>query len=389
MGCGASVFEANFRDIAEGQLERFTDVLEIKSKDLKAVYKLFCKIDEDGSGHVGVEEFFDHFNLEYGAFAERAFSVMDVDRSGNSHLKLDFSEFFVGLYNYCTQSHETLVKFAFDLFDIDGGGHISLIEMEELVKMVYGKKTSEGQLKKLMKNMDRDGSGEITLNEFRALEKKNRSLLHPAFQLQQSLAKGIMGASFWNKQTKKRMRIKPGEDLIEWFYAETKGEKLDRQKINENANELQEGEISNEVGAPSRDLASVMGTILRKLEYHEKITIYEERNVTEKVMNEAEGKVEDVTKTWLLINESRSVWVLASDCHLFANKSGIEKRVAKKQGGKEEVEDDVRKKRAEQQGALDNKNWIETTDPKTGRDYWYDTLTLETTWIKPPGASKV
>jgi Ca2+-binding EF-hand superfamily protein len=383
------MFEANFRDMSEGQLERFTDVLEIKRKDLKAVYKLFCKIDEDGSGHIGVEEFFDQFDLEYGAFAERAFSVMDVDRSGNSHLKLDFSEFFVGLYNYCTQSHETLVKFAFDLFDIDGGGHISLIEMEELVKMVYGKKTSEGQLKKLMKNMDRDGSGEITLNEFRALEKKNRSLLLPAFQLQQSLAKGIMGTSFWNKQTKKRMRIKPGEDLIEWFYAETKGQKLDRQQINATANELQEGEISNEFGAPSRDLASIMGSILRKLDLNEKITVYEEQDVTEKVMNEAEGKVEDVTKKWLLINESRSVWVLASDCRLFSNKAGIEARVAQKQGEDGEDENSVRKKRAEQTSTLDNKNWIQTTDPKTGRDYWYDTLTLETTWVKPPGAPKV
>lgn len=46
-----------------------------------------------------VSQFFDHFNLEYSNFAERAFALMDVERSANSHLQLSFSEFFVGKEN--------------------------------------------------------------------------------------------------------------------------------------------------------------------------------------------------------------------------------------------------------------------------------------------------
>ena len=39
-------------------------------------------------------------------------------------------------------------------------------------------------------------------------------------------------------------KLKPGEDLIEWFHAAMNdGQKLDRSKINENADELVEGRL--------------------------------------------------------------------------------------------------------------------------------------------------
>ena len=41
-----------------------------------------------------------------------------------------FDEFLVGLYNYCTMDKGTLVKFAFDLFDVDGSGEIDHLELK-------------------------------------------------------------------------------------------------------------------------------------------------------------------------------------------------------------------------------------------------------------------
>ena len=50
----------------------------------------------------------------------RAFSLFDEDKSG----ELDFREFVISLWNYCTFDKNDLVKFAFDLYDMDQSGII-------------------------------------------------------------------------------------------------------------------------------------------------------------------------------------------------------------------------------------------------------------------------
>jgi len=381
MGCGQSDFSDRFKDASEGKLERFTDRLEIHKKDVKKFFKIYCTIDNDFSGTIGVDEFFDHFDLEYSSFAERAFSIMDTDRSGDSHLQLDFSEFFVGLYNYCTLTHDTLVKFAFDMFDATGDGNIGKPEVEALVKMIYGKKAVETEAAKIMKMMDDDGSGEIGLAEFRKMEAKTRSLLFPAFQLQQQLAKKLMGGAFWKKATKQRTKVMKDTDLIEWFHAQHTGQKLNRAEVNAAAAHIVEGIVINAEGTPCKD-APGEGKILRLLPHDDKVTAYEEKVV-------GEG---DEEKTWILISNTKAVWVLKDDCKLFETKASLEakekKQTEEAAGVDKESTADENQGSAEErvQAAISKKHWVRTTDPTTGRDYWYDTNSMVTTWIRPPGA---
>jgi Ca2+-binding EF-hand superfamily protein len=75
-------------------------------------------------------------------------------------------------------NHDFLVKFAFDLFDSDGSGSIEKVEVYELVTMVYGKKDVDAKAKDILKTIDSDKSGTITLEEFRELEAKARCVSH-------------------------------------------------------------------------------------------------------------------------------------------------------------------------------------------------------------------
>ena len=85
--------------------------------------------------------------------------------------------------------------------------------------MIYGKNTVDKEAAKIMKMMDKDGSGEIGLVEFRAMEGKAPSLLFPAFHLQQQLATKLLGPGFWKRATHNRTKILGDADLITWFYA--------------------------------------------------------------------------------------------------------------------------------------------------------------------------
>ena len=53
--------------------------------------------------------------LQPSKFTKRVFSIMDEDGSG----EIDFREFVIALWNYCTLGKAALILFAFDLYDND------------------------------------------------------------------------------------------------------------------------------------------------------------------------------------------------------------------------------------------------------------------------------
>lgn len=75
-------------------------------------------------------------HLEMGAtvFRDRVFSIFDEDSSG----QIDFREFVLSLWNYCTLSKATLDLFAFDLYDTDNNGELSSDEVKEMLHDIYG-----------------------------------------------------------------------------------------------------------------------------------------------------------------------------------------------------------------------------------------------------------
>ncbi len=253
--CGSGGFERRYQERVKPILP-FIQKLQVQDKDVRKVYKKFEKIDGDGSGEVGIDEFFDVFHLTWSTFGERVFLIMEV--SGDH--KLSFGEFFVGLYNYCTCSHDGLVRFAFDMFDVDHSGSISRAEVRQLYRLVKGKsgnvtigqkrikkkgkkKSTAQQADELMNQMDKDGDGEITFAEFQQFEKRMSSLLYPAFTLQREMRNNIIGRGFWTKATEQRKRYAKGQDLIELNHHLQTGEKLDRLALKKKAAERQHGVV--------------------------------------------------------------------------------------------------------------------------------------------------
>ena len=85
------------------------------------------------------------------------------------------------------------LKVAFDMFDIDQTGSLDRIEVRKLVRMCQGKKSLDSDAEKILKKLDQDGSGDVTLEEFQQMVKNTRSLLFPAFKLQRDLREKFLG----------------------------------------------------------------------------------------------------------------------------------------------------------------------------------------------------
>ena len=78
--------------------------MQLSKREIKKLYYIFKKVDVDGSGSIGLAELLTHIDLERTRFTERIFSIFDEDGSG----EIDFREFVLSLWNYCTLTAVTL-----------------------------------------------------------------------------------------------------------------------------------------------------------------------------------------------------------------------------------------------------------------------------------------
>ena len=99
---------------------------------------------------------------------------------------------------------EALIKFCFDIFDIDKGGSLDMAELDALVRMLTGTEEITGELKKTLDNIDADGDGEVSLEEMFGYNKEFPELLKPAFVLRDKLMSQMYGKGFWREMMKTR-----------------------------------------------------------------------------------------------------------------------------------------------------------------------------------------
>jgi Ca2+-binding EF-hand superfamily protein len=141
-------------------------------------------------------------------FCERVFTLFDEDESG----QIDFREFVVAMWNYCTLSRSSLIVFAFDLYDTDETGELSPPEIQEMLKDLYGEHANTNahakHVRKEILSLDRRTF--FTIDKFRDFVRSHPALLFPAFQMQLALQTAIMGVSFWTRCSTKRVRLADG-----------------------------------------------------------------------------------------------------------------------------------------------------------------------------------
>eukprot|EP00940_MAST-03C_sp_MAST-3C-sp2_P000710 g710.t1 len=165
-------------------------------------YDVFVDMDEDGGGEIEFDEFLHYYSLEDTKFSERIFAEFDKDQSGG----MNFAEFVAATWNYCSSTREDLLKYAFDMYDIDGNGTLEPVECASLLRMIFAQDELDDTLKKIIVEMDADGDGEIDFGELLDYVEDRPFMIEPMITMRTILRNSICGARYWREMTEWRQR---------------------------------------------------------------------------------------------------------------------------------------------------------------------------------------
>jgi calcium-dependent protein kinase len=94
---------------------------------------------------------------------ERSFDKIDVDKSG----EIDFVEFMAAAANESLLLTKQNLKMTFDAFDKSNTGAITVVDLKAICKAEMAKKIiSKRDIRRIMKEADLNGDGEIDFVEF-------------------------------------------------------------------------------------------------------------------------------------------------------------------------------------------------------------------------------
>ena len=133
--------------------------------------KVFREFDKNGDGKLSIEEVKTGYLEHYGKVmsdeeVEKMFSAVDTDGSGF----IDYSEFVVAAMNERSLVTNERLAAAFKMFDKDGSGIISAEEIKEVLG--FGNDLTSETVDKIVKEVDQNGDGDISFEEFVSMMKK-------------------------------------------------------------------------------------------------------------------------------------------------------------------------------------------------------------------------
>ncbi|KAB5516692.1 hypothetical protein DKX38_027340 [Salix brachista] len=139
------------------------------------IRKIFTKFDKNGDGKISCNEVVENLS-ELGtkiSQAEVQSIMQEFDKDGDGYIDLDeFVDFIQngGLGDSGGNDGKEL-RDAFDLYDKNKNGLISADELHSVMRML-GLKCSLGDCRKMIREVDQDGDGNVNFEEFKKMMNK-------------------------------------------------------------------------------------------------------------------------------------------------------------------------------------------------------------------------
>nr|CDS30599.1 calmodulin [Hymenolepis microstoma] len=139
---------------------------KLTEEDIAEFYEAFTSFDKDGNGLISRSELDDIVrSLGQNPTQGDIKKMMDeVDVDGNG--AIDWNEFLKLMEKKLQDCEpERELKEAFQVFDMDGDGYISHVELRRAME-TFGERVSGHQSREMIKHADIDGDGQVDYEEF-------------------------------------------------------------------------------------------------------------------------------------------------------------------------------------------------------------------------------
>lgn len=143
------------------------------TEEVKELERAFRLIDENGDGMINKNELVNGFskvfkeNPNIQNEVETIFQNVDVDRNGY----IEYHEFIGAVIDKKNLINDENLKLAFDFFDIDGSGTITLNELKLVFCGGGDRQVSTNVIETIIGKVDDNGDGQISFEEFKNLMK--------------------------------------------------------------------------------------------------------------------------------------------------------------------------------------------------------------------------
>ncbi len=139
------------------------------TKEKKELQRVFSEMDKNHDGTLSREELIEGYTKMCGSpteaitIVDEIMSKADNDGSGT----IDYTEFLIATSNKKTMLSEEKLKATFAMFDQDGSGYITPNEIKEILGA--GQNISDEAWEEMIKEVDVNGDGQISYEEFRGM----------------------------------------------------------------------------------------------------------------------------------------------------------------------------------------------------------------------------
>lgn len=174
-----------------------------RSKGLD-LFLAFCAMDADAGGTVDLEECFAYLGGKRTKFTERIWhSEPKINEDGEWEDGLNFEEFAVVCWNYCTIAPPHLAKTVFEIFDLDQAGELERADIEAMYRMLYDCDEHDEYYVNQLPFGDED---RINKERFAAYVGSNRHIIQPCLDYQRRLRGKFGGFILWETLAGHRKR---------------------------------------------------------------------------------------------------------------------------------------------------------------------------------------
>jgi len=143
-------------------------------QSIREAYKIFLTYDENLDGKITKKEMLKvfknilHINNKPEEEVDLIFNKLDNDKNGY----IEYEEFVRASINKEIFVKEEILQFAFKFFDKDGSGEITIDELKAVFCLGKDREISEKVLISILEKIDTDGNKEISYQEFKSMMEK-------------------------------------------------------------------------------------------------------------------------------------------------------------------------------------------------------------------------